>query len=179
MFKFMFDLVGMCESEGSCTGDTFDLLKGVMGLTAQTSLKASQCFSAVFVANRVALRELVLDKFDSQSSSREALRGSSFASKELFGPLPDSLKTMLSAPNGERFMFTPKSSQPCPTPSTSKRQAPSAPPPPKRRKTSPAAYALQRPQSAYLPASTPGTNFRRPGGKSRGKGFQKKRGGYS
>ena len=84
-----------------------------MGLAAQTSLKASQCISAAFVANRVALREIELDKFDAHENSREVLRGSSFASKELFGPLPDSLKNKLSAQNGERFMFTPKlTSQP-------------------------------------------------------------------
>ena len=79
-----------------------------MGLAAQTSLKASQCITAAFVANPVALREIVLDKFDANENSRAVLRGSSFASKKLFGPLLDSLMNKLSAHSGERFMFTPK-----------------------------------------------------------------------
>ena len=178
LFQFLFDLLRMAQSENSNNGETFGLLKSVMGLAAQTSLKASQCINAAFVANRVALREMVLDKFDAHEYSRETLRGSSFASKDLFGPLPDSLKDKLSAQNGERFMFTPKPTQPS---QASKRQASGSSSAPKRKKVvaTPAVhYAPQRPQPMSAP-STSGTNFRRQQGRSRGRGFRKRRGGYS
>ena len=64
--------------------ETFGLLKSVMGLAVQISLKASQCINATFVANPVALREIVLDKSHAHENSRETLWGSSFASKDLF-----------------------------------------------------------------------------------------------
>ena len=89
-----------------------------MGLAAQTSLKASKCISAAFVANRVALWEIVLNKIDAHENFGFFLRESSFASKELFGPLPCSLKDKLTALNGKRFIFTPRS-----TPQPSQNQA--------------------------------------------------------
>ena len=52
------------ESQSSDTGESFSLLGCIMGLAAQTSLRASQSVSAAFVANRVAVRESVLDKFE-------------------------------------------------------------------------------------------------------------------
>ena len=57
-----------------------------MSQAAQTLLKAPHCILAASVANQVELRETVLDKFGLHENSREVLRGSSFASKDLFGP---------------------------------------------------------------------------------------------
>ena len=150
-----------------------------MSLAAQTSLKASHCVSAAFVANRVALRETVLDKFTSHDNSREILRGSSFASKDLFGPLPDCLKDKLSAPNGERFMFAAKSTTPSGSSQPTKRRGSGSTSAPKRKKVAAhVAYDLQRPQFMSAPSTSSGSNFRRQG-KSKGRGFQKKRGGYN
>lgn len=50
LFQFIFELTSMSQSEAPVTGGTFALLKCVMGLAAQTSLKASQCISAAFTA---------------------------------------------------------------------------------------------------------------------------------
>ena len=181
LFQIMFDLLGMAQTD-SVSGDTggsLELLKEVMSLAAQTSLKASHCVTAAFVANRVALRESVLDKFASHEDSREVLRGSSFASKDLFGPIPDSLKDKLSASNGEWFMFTTKASKPSGTSQTPKRRTTSSTSAAKRRKVAAhIAYDLQRPQSMPTPSTSSGSNFRRQG-KPMGRGFQKKRGGYN
>ena len=94
LFQIMFDILRMSQTENLSgdNGGSLELLKEVMSLAAQTSLKTSHCISAAFVANRVALRESVLDKFVSHENSREVLRGSSFASKDLFGPIPDCIK---------------------------------------------------------------------------------------
>ena len=67
LFQIMFDLLRMAQTEG-VSGDnkgTLELLKEVMSLAAQTSLKASNCISAAFVVNRVALRETVGQVYDS------------------------------------------------------------------------------------------------------------------
>ena len=181
LFQFIFTLLEMVqtESQSSDTGETFSLLGCVMGLAAQTSLRASQSVSAAFVANRVALRESVLDKFDGLQHTIEVLRGSPFASKDLFGPLPDSLLDKLSAANGDRFVLHPKSAQGGSQQPKRRTPAPSAPAPKRRRTVSaPVIPALQRPQSQPAPSTSSGANFRRQG-KPRGRGYQKKRGGYS
>ena len=180
LFQIMFDILRMSQTENlsGVNGGSLDLLKEVMSLAAQTSLKTSQCISAAFVANRVALRESVLDRFVSHENSREVLRGSSFASKELFGPIPDCLKDKLSALNGERFMFKKPTSQSGSSLPTKRRATGYTNAPKKKVTVAPrASYEPQRPLSMAT-TSTPGSNFRRPG-KSKGRGFQKKRGGYS
>ena len=57
LFQLMFDLIRITQNE-SVSGDSgsLEILKEVMSLAAQTSLKASHCVSAAFVANRVALK---------------------------------------------------------------------------------------------------------------------------
>ena len=45
LFQFMFDLLGMTQTENSTeSGETFGLLKSVMGLAAQTSLKRHNAY---------------------------------------------------------------------------------------------------------------------------------------
>ena len=122
----------------------------------------------------------MLDKFTSHENSREVLRGSSFASKDLFGPIPDSLKDKLSAPNGERFMFTTiKATKTSGSSQPNKRRGSGNASAAKRKKVAAhISYDLQRPQSMPAPSTSSGPNFRRQG-KSMGRGFQKKRGGYN
>ena len=89
----------------SAESPTLDLIFEIMSLAARTSLKASQTLTAAFVANRTAIRDAVLEKFEGHDTSKENLRGSPFDSKNLFGPIPDSLKEKLNAQHGERFML--------------------------------------------------------------------------
>ena len=196
LFTFMVDVHKLAKLEisaspGNPDSPTFSLLFDIMSLAARTSLKASQFLTAAFVANRVALRETVLDKFEAHESSRETLRGGPFASKNLFGPLPEHFKEKLNAQHGERFMFTLKSSSS--NSGSSKRRGSGISTAPKKRKViprqtpqfpqffqSPQNFQSYAPQGAFTKAPTPSysQNFQNLKNKARGRGYPKKRGGY-
>ena len=195
LFTFMVDVHKLAKLEisaspGNPDSPAFNLLFDIMALAARTSLKASQFLTAAFVANRVALRETVLDKFDAHESSRETLRGGSFASKNLFGPLPEHFKEKLNAPLGERFMFTLKTS----SSNAAKRRGSGISTAPKKRKVqtrqnsqfpqffqSPQNYQSYAPQGTFPKTTTPSYSqkFQNLKTKARGRGFPKKRGGYT
>ena len=196
LFTFMVDIHKLAKLEFSdfpgIPSPAFNLLFDIMGLAARTSLKASQFLTAAFVANRVALRDTVLDKFDAHESSRETLRGGSFASKNLFGPLPEHFKEKLNAPHGEWFMFTLKSSSS--NSGSSKRRGSGISTAPKKKKVqtrqnsqlpqyfqSPQTFQPYAPQGAFPKASTPSysQNFQTLKNKARGRGYPRKRGGYT
>ena len=195
LFTFMVEIHNLAKieiSSGNPDSPAFTLLFDIMGLAARTSLKASQFLTATFVANRVALRETVLDKFNAHESSRETLRGGSFASKNLFGPLPEQFKEKLNAPHGERFMFTLKTSSS--NSGSTKRRGSGISTAPKKRKVqtsqnsqfpqyfqSPQSFQPYPTQGAFSKAPTPSytQNFQNLKNKARGRGYPKRRGGYT
>merc|ERR1712121_477258 len=69
-----------------------EVLKLVV-LIAEGSQRSGQSQLAAFVTNKLALRDVVLGKLTFQPTSKHILRGSSFLSPNLFGPLPESFKT--------------------------------------------------------------------------------------
>ena len=135
LFTFSYSLVPLAKSElydnMSAESPTLDLIFEIMSLAARTSLKASQTLTAAFVANRTAIRDAVLEKFEGHDTSKENLRGSPFDSKNLFGPIPDSLKEKLNAQHGERFML--RLPRPKPSPSNKRSLSLTAPPPKKTK----------------------------------------------
>ena len=197
LFTFMVDLLQLSKLEfaansagGRCESPAFDLLTDVMSIAARTSLKASQFLTAAFIANRVALRDSVLEKFSAHETSKETLRGSSFASKNLFGPLPDQFKDKLNAPHGERFMLSLKSHSGSSL--SAKRRGSVTSLPHKRRKIpitqsfqSSAFQRLQGTPAKVHPSRSTAPNFQNfqsfqnTRGKSQARGFQKRRGGYN
>ena len=98
-----------------------DLLLRVLVYASECSHRSTQAQLAAFVANKLALRDTVLTKFSAQSSSREILRGTSFLSPELFGPLPESFKASLMSAHSKEHRFSIKtgSGKGVSTPSTS------------------------------------------------------------
>ena len=64
-------------------------------LIAEGNQHSGQSQLAAFVTNKLALRDFVLGKFTCPPASKHILRGSSFLSPKLFGPLPESFKTSL------------------------------------------------------------------------------------
>ena len=138
LFNFVFDLVNLAKMEisdpNTSTPDfpTLDLIFEIMSLAARTSLRASQLLTAAFVANRTAIRDVVLDKFEGHETSKENLRGSPFDSKDLFGPIPDSLKDKLTAQYGQRFMLSLTKPSKSSLPSNKRRLNLPAPPPKKK-----------------------------------------------
>ena len=159
----------------SAESPTLDLIFEIMSLAARTSLKASQTLTAAFVANRTAIRDAVLEKFEGHDTSKENLRGSPFDSKNLFGPNPDSLKEKLNAQHGERFMLhLPRSKS---SPSNKLSFNFTAPAPKKSKPQSNQNYRFSSPQLSSKPTPQwsnpksippkPSENFRT--GKGRGK----------
>ena len=68
---------------------------GLVALIAEGNQRSGQSQLAAFVTNKLALRDFVLGKFTCPLTSKHILRGSSFLSPNLFGPLPESFKTSL------------------------------------------------------------------------------------
>ena len=96
-------LVPLVKEELDPTKDIsphFDLVR-VIRQAAQSNARAVQSTSASHVANIVHLRDHVLYKFDTPANTKEILRGSSFLSDKLFGPLPESLEANLRSLQGK------------------------------------------------------------------------------
>ena len=64
--------------------------------------------SAGFVTNKLALRDFVLDKYTTPTSTYNLLRGSDFTSDHLFGPIPESFKDTLKTHQGKNLTATKK-----------------------------------------------------------------------
>ena len=64
--------------------------------------------SAGFVTNKLALRDFVLNKYKTPTSTFNILRGSDFTSDHLFGPIPESFKDTLKTHQGKNLTATKK-----------------------------------------------------------------------
>ena len=176
----MFDILRMSQTENSSgdNGGSLELLREVMSLAAHLRLRR---------LNASRLPSLLIlwhwgNPFWTSLCTRILGRSWGVLSlpqrNYIFGPITECLKDILSALNGERFMFkkpTKQSGSSLPA----KRWATGYTSAPKRKVTvAPrTSYELQWPQSMAT-TSTSGLNFHRPG-KSKSRGFQKRRGGYS
>lgn len=97
--KLIIELIPKIAEEHSESSDdnlvSLDVLMRVVVLAAESNQRSGQAQIGSFIANKVALRDLILNKFSTPSISRNILRGSSFLSDKLFGNLPESYKTSL------------------------------------------------------------------------------------
>ena len=75
--------------------DNLDLVFRLVVLIAEGNQRSGQSLMAAFVANKLAMRDVVLNKFNAPLTSRQILRGSNFLSPNLFGPLPESFRNSL------------------------------------------------------------------------------------
>ena len=85
-----------------------DLAMEVMVIIAECNQRSGQTQVATYVSNKLALRDVVLNRFSSQNTSRDILRGSSFLSHDLFGPLPESFSESLKSSSNKGLRFTRK-----------------------------------------------------------------------
>ena len=132
--KLMIELVSKLSQEDTSREDGLHLLDGLMRiavLMAECNQRSGQSQLAAYVANKLALRDVVLGKFSCQNASRNILCGSSFLSPNLFGPLPESFKNSLKLSTSAELRFTLKTGNsrsgstttPKTAPRTSKRPA--------------------------------------------------------
>ena len=84
------------------------LLPEVVKQAALANTRLGQSLTAAFVGNAVALRDTVLDKFVVPSRTREVLRGGDFSTETLFGPLPESFKSLFTTQQGKDLRCTKK-----------------------------------------------------------------------
>ena len=77
--------------------DTFDNLSNVNRLAIQSNYRCKTFSIVSCVKAKTELRESVLSQFRGNNSTKEALRGSSFFTDSLFGPLPTSLTDNLNS----------------------------------------------------------------------------------
>ena len=85
-----------------------DLTMDVIIMVAEGNQRSGQTQIATYVSNKLALRDVVLNKFTSQNTSRNILRGSTFLSPNLFGGLPESFKNSLKLQSNKELRFTKK-----------------------------------------------------------------------
>ena len=83
--------------------NTLELLMRVVVLAAESNQRSGQAQTATFIANKVALRDYVFNKFVTHPVSKNILRGSNFLSDKLFGNLPESYKTSLKQASGNQL----------------------------------------------------------------------------
>ena len=84
------------------------LLEQLICQTTFSNERSVHNHSAGFLTNRLALRDLVLDKYKAPASTVNILRGSDFASDHLFGPMPESFKESLNSYQGKNLTATKK-----------------------------------------------------------------------
>ena len=77
--------------------DTFVNLANVNRLAIQSNYRCKTYSIVSCVKAKTALRDSVLNRFKGSNNTKEALRGSSFFTDSLFGPLPSSLTDNLNA----------------------------------------------------------------------------------
>ena len=77
-------------------------------MVAECNQRSGQAQLAAYVSNKLALRDVVLNKYSSQNTSRDILRGSSFLSHNHFGPLPEFFSESLKSSTNRELRFTRK-----------------------------------------------------------------------
>ena len=80
--------------------DTFVNLSNVNRLAIQSNYRCKTFSIVSSVKAKTELRDIVLNKFKGNNSTKEALRGSSFFTDTLFGPLPTTLTDNLDSCSG-------------------------------------------------------------------------------
>ena len=139
-----------------------EVLKLVV-LIAEGSQRSGQSQLAAFVTNKLALRDVVLGKFTCQPTSKHILRGSSFLSPNLFGPLPESFKTSLQHNSETNLRLVQKSASTTSTTSTTKTASQ-----PRKRPANFRSYINPKRRRGYGKKKNTGFNkpfFRSPGNK--------------
>ena len=96
---------------------------------SESAHRSSQFQSAAFTSNKLALRDMVLSCFYGSDSTATVLRGTTFLTPNLFGTIPESLRSSITSSHGADGRLSLKSGKglglPNPTPKPSK--APSLP----------------------------------------------------
>ena len=109
--KLLFEIIPKLSLTSASQADKSQLLALAMEvfiMVAECNQRSGQAQLAAYVSNKLALRDVVLDKFSSQNTSRDILRGSSFLSHNLFGPLPESFSESLKSSTNRELRFTRK-----------------------------------------------------------------------
>ena len=83
--------------------EALDLLPQVVRQSAMANSRCGQSLAAGYVGNVVALRDVVLDRFNTKQRTTNVLRGGDFSGPSLFGPLPESFASLLDTPQGAGY----------------------------------------------------------------------------
>ena len=109
--KILLELIPKCALSSTPKEDRLrflDLTMDVVLMVAENNHRSGQTQLASYVSNKLALRDVVLNRFHSQNTSLNILRGSSFLSPNLFGPLPESFKESLKLDHNKSLRLTRK-----------------------------------------------------------------------
>lgn len=109
--KILLELVPKLSLTSISQGDRMqllDLAMEVIIMIAECNQRSGQTQLATYVSNKLALRDVVLNRFSSQNTSRDILRGSTFLSHNLFGTLPESFSESLKSSTSKELRFTRK-----------------------------------------------------------------------
>ena len=87
---------------------TIDLLHKLLMLAGQGSARMSNLHISGLVANKLEMRDKILNDFEHPGKTRNILRGSGFLTENAFGPLPESFRQGLCSINGKDLMCKPK-----------------------------------------------------------------------
>ena len=74
---------------------TLEEARDMLTLISPSLGRSRQLQTGLFVSNKQACRQYVLDQFEGHTDTKSAMMGSSFVSPSLFGPIPESLKRRL------------------------------------------------------------------------------------
>ena len=108
--KIMIELEALLGNLDDRELPSLELLYSLTCLIGNSSSRMAHLNSAAFVANRVEIRDSILKEFDTPQMTKNILRGSGFLGENIFGPLPESLKTALSSINAKEVMCRAKMS---------------------------------------------------------------------
>ena len=82
--------------------EALELLPEVVRQSAMANARCGQSLAAGYVGNVVALRDVVLDRFTTEPRTTNILRAGDFSGPSLFGPLPESIASLLDTPQGAK-----------------------------------------------------------------------------
>ena len=135
--KLIMELIPKVSEEHLTSTDeplnSLELLMRVVVLAAECNQRSGQAITGTFIANKLALRDYVFNKFVTPSVSRNILRGSNFLSDKLFGNLPESYKNSLKQATGTQLRCKTKTYTPTSSFSTSTISSPSNSSPAEKR----------------------------------------------
>ena len=108
IFKILITLVAKIDEEHHALGGvghitTLDSVMQLLLLGAETNVRTEQQVVGALVANKVGLRDRVLNSFIMPTWTKNTLRGSNFLSDKLFGDLPESFKNLVLSENGKHL----------------------------------------------------------------------------